>query len=171
MNYKTYTNYYLLWCENPNKKFNNSEISDLYTVANQCSNLGGKSVLQAQLFLEYVLGKDDNWNYNCPIPASLMRKAKAFTNSKKNSLLSVENYLSISPTPAQDYITIQYAKIDAPQSYEVFDLAGKKLFESPFHKDSKQIDISILNGGIYFIVFNLESNRNVTKKLIVATIK
>ncbi|MFN8361109.1 MAG: T9SS type A sorting domain-containing protein [Candidatus Kapaibacterium sp.] len=55
----------------------------------------------------------------------------------------------IYPNPVKDYLTIQQDQIhDNNSRVEVFDLDGKKVFESEYHE---KIDVSMLQSGNYFL--------------------
>jgi Secretion system C-terminal sorting domain len=154
-NYKTFRNYYILWCENPQREFSQSEINDLYSVANQCSNLGGKSVLQAQVFLDYILGQDGNWNTNCPLPASAQRKANQKIKEQLSETKQIdENFeIEISPNPANEQIIITKPKVEGSLNYAIVDLLGNKVLVGYIDKSKYIIDVSNLKNGSYFISF------------------
>jgi Secretion system C-terminal sorting domain len=152
-NYKTFTNYYILWCENPEREFSLNEINDLHAVANQCANLGGKSVIHAQVFLDYITHHDGNWNTSCPIPASALRNA-LLKNKEQiiESKLDDENKrIEISPNPANEHITIKNIYDDELINYEIVDLLGNQVLAGFIGNSNTIVDISNLKNGIYFI--------------------
>lgn len=154
-NIQVFNEYYLLWCENPEREFGQSEINDLYSVANQSSNLGGKSVLQAQVLLDYILHQDGNWNTNCPLPASSQRKA----NQKIKEQLSETNQIDenfkieISPNPANEQIIITKSKVEGILNYVIVDLLSNKVLVGYVDKYKNIIDVRNLKNGSYFISF------------------
>jgi hypothetical protein len=169
-NYKTFTNYYILWCENPEREFSMSEINDLYAVANQCANLGGKSVLQAQVFLDYILHQDGNWNTNCPIPASSLRKA--LQKNKEQLIetdLAEDNFeVEISPNPANDIINLTNLERASLSSFAIIDIIGNQILTANLENSSNLIDVSQFANGIYFINLRYENGKVIIKKLTIA---
>ncbi|MEJ6792947.1 MAG: family 16 glycosylhydrolase [Lacinutrix sp.] len=86
---------------------------------------------------------------------------KVFQNT-----LSVNDYsikaFKVSPNPASDYITISSEeKIDC---IALFDALGNEVFK--LYENSKQIDVSFLDSGMYFLKIN-SGKRIVTKKIII----
>lgn len=72
--------------------------------------------------------------------------------------LSTDNSISISPNPATNFLTIEGKKID---SVIIQDINGKLLIKTA----EKQIDISSLPKGIYFVIVSSANNR-IVKKLV-----
>ncbi|MBP6412451.1 MAG: T9SS type A sorting domain-containing protein, partial [Bacteroidia bacterium] len=167
-NYKTLTKYSILWNENPEREFSITEISDLYSVANQCSNLGGKAVVQAQLFLDYILHQEGSWNSNCPLPASALRKAMLKNKEQRTETkLEDENKrIEISPNPAKEQIAIKNIYDDELINYEIVDLLGNQVLAGFIGNSNNIVDISNLKNGIYFINF-IHNNSIITNNKII----
>lgn len=88
---------------------------------------------------------------------------KVFLN---NSIISESATINvrISPNPAKDYLHISSEKnIDF---IEIVDLSGRSIMKKAINSNESQIDISRLNTGLYFIVFNSENIRSTEKFLV-----
>ena len=73
-----------------------------------------------------------------------------------------ENGLSIYPNPASNLISLE-SKNQVITSIRIFDISGKQLFsETKLNSLNKQVDISNLSKGIYFITLN----NQLTKKFV-----
>lgn len=169
-NYKTFTNCYILWCENPEREFSLNEINNLYAVANQCANLGGKSVIQAQVFLDYILHQEANWNTNCPIPASALRKANLKIKEQLSKRIQIdENFeIELSPNPSNYQLIIKSKVIEFPFAFDIYNILGDKIISWVIKSELEFIDVSAFSNGIYFAKFYLPNNKILTKKLLIA---
>ena len=67
--------------------------------------------------------------------------------------------MSVYPNPAKDRLTIN----GTYNSVEIYDIYGKKVFES---ESKEELNISELSNGIYFININI-SNTITVKKITV----
>lgn len=61
------------------------------------------------------------------------------------------NEITIYPNPTRDIITIDASSNYENMSFEVYDITGKLILTQQSLKASKQIDLSALNSGIYFL--------------------
>ncbi len=138
------------------------------SVGKECPNLGGKAVLQAQLFLEYILNQPANWSTNCTLPQTSFRKTKQVNKPSISNQLYLEDYLTITPNPAADYFKFNFAPMDYPKSVEILDVAGKSIRHTSIINTSNRIDVADLHDGTYLLVFNLASGNKVFKKLFIA---
>jgi hypothetical protein len=71
--------------------------------------------------------------------------------------------LSINPNPATDKILISNTSAQKIQNLLVFDLGGKKVFESPA---VEEINISNYAPGIYFVQLTMESGARVPMRFV-----
>jgi hypothetical protein len=62
---------------------------------------------------------------------------------------TISNTFSVYPNPAKEAISLQNLPLGEKYTYEIWDMTGKKWLENTF--DTKQIDISTLPQGMYFI--------------------
>jgi len=84
---------------------------------------------------------------------------------QENENVQVEIY----PNPATSIFSLQTAVgSQQPEVLMIYDLNGKKLIEQQIPKESEfiEIDVSILQSGLYFVQIHSE-NQTVTKKLII----
>ncbi len=70
---------------------------------------------------------------------------------------------SFAPNPALDYISLYNLKGDR---IEIHDTSGRKHLAATIQSSEKQLDVSVLSSGIYFITVE-SPTRRVTKKLII----
>ncbi|MCI3936993.1 T9SS type A sorting domain-containing protein [Chryseobacterium aahli] len=74
-----------------------------------------------------------------------------------------ENYLTIYPNPARQFININYSNTDKVQDVSIFDASGKKALN--FKNKQSKIDISSLSQGLYYITVDI-NNKTTIKKFI-----
>ena len=70
---------------------------------------------------------------------------------------------SIAPNPAVDNILLSNLK---GKRLVIHDVNGKRIISTSINESEKQLDLSTLSSGIYFITEELAGNR-ITKKLII----
>jgi len=85
--------------------------------------------------------------------------------SKSNSTLSVENVnlikVNLFPNPVKELLTIDIAN-SVLKNVLIYDELGQKLMEST----AKNINVSNLNSGMYFVEISTESGKKIVKKII-----
>ena len=94
---------------------------------------------------------------------SLSVSAQETKQQPKTQETAVIEGLSLYPNPVSNgkvYIT---SKNDLDKEIIIFDVLGKKVFESKFEN---KINISNLNQGVYFITLISNENEKFTKKII-----
>lgn len=62
---------------------------------------------------------------------------------------TISNTFSVYPNPAKEVISLQNLPLNENYTYQIWNMTGKKWLENTF--DTKQIDISTLPQGMYFI--------------------
>lgn len=62
---------------------------------------------------------------------------------------TISNTFSVYPNPAKEVISLQNLPLNENYTYQIWDMTGKKWLENTFN--TKQIDISTLPQGMYFI--------------------
>jgi hypothetical protein len=67
----------------------------------------------------------------------------------------LRNQLNISPNPATEKISINNSSNQKMSNIAVYDLSGKRLFES--NEATQEINISNYTPGIYFVKITMES--------------
>ena len=169
-NHQTFTKYYILWCENPNREFTSIELNDLYTIANQCVNLGGKAVLQAQVFYDYISREPSTWNTNCPVPASALRKANKAVAENINSDIEMPNnfYFTTNCNPCKDNLQFKISNSETLSSLTFTDILGKKITDLIPTYGISNFNISSFTNGVYFLNLRLNSGKFISKKIIIA---
>ncbi len=99
-----------------------------------------------------------------PVPMELIRDIGVFEYDEGTqtniSLANLNNELiySIYPNPASNYLKFDLENLDnKPVTITVLSINGKTLLQKEYHtnndKLSKQLDISMLNKGMYIIYF------------------
>ncbi|MDR0969656.1 MAG: T9SS type A sorting domain-containing protein [Lentimicrobiaceae bacterium] len=73
--------------------------------------------------------------------------------------------LNFYPNPARDNLTIYSTEIKENTTVSVYDLLGKKLFETMMRNENQVVDISMLQAGIYMLKAQT-SNQTFTSKFI-----
>ena len=64
----------------------------------------------------------------------------------------MEDKIHIYPSPAQNFIAIETVLNEHSDIYvDIFDLTGKKIFQTNLNKEKTVVDISFLNSGLYFL--------------------
>ncbi len=116
---------------------------------------------------------DDNipqsgyWNYF----NILFYDFRLFTSSTNNSLWFRDDILTsipnpeiiikdkalIYPNPANDIITLRLDSQIKEGTFVIFDINGRKLINGRVNGNQKDIDLSILNSGVYIIVLKYDS--------------
>ncbi|MEW5676880.1 T9SS type A sorting domain-containing protein [Flavobacterium enshiense] len=100
---------------------------------------------------------DIYFDYNVPIVTN--------TVTTQISVLSTSNFLknnfSVYPNPATNYITIEN-KESLDFEYEILDVNGKQLVKGT-NADSRQVDVSSLQKGFYFISIKANQGKSVYK--------
>ncbi len=74
--------------------------------------------------------------------------------------------INIYPNPATDYIHISFENM-LFISYSIIDIKGEMLISNKHHDLSENINVSMLNPGIYIIKINVARNKEITKLFIV----
>ena len=84
-----------------------------------------------------------------------------------SSLITTGNGLSIFPNPNTGKFVVETGLNSNQSSVEVFDVVGKKVYESILNSTHTEIDISSQPGGIYLVqVTELASGARLIKKLL-----
>ncbi len=66
------------------------------------------------------------------------------------------------PNPASDFITLEKTdEFEKDYKLELIDLSGKVFLSEKFNENKKQLGLSALTNGVYFI--NVKSNNNIVK--------
>lgn len=166
-NYQSFTKNYIAWYENANYKYTAAELNEINTVANQCANTGGTTVLKAQLFAKHILNSSTVWNTNCPIPASAQRKTKDIT--KENTLeMPVDFYFSLACNPCEGAINYKIANRQFVASLLLTDILGNNIRELNTLEGLNNLLIEEFKSGVYFLNLKLISGKLITKKLVIA---
>jgi hypothetical protein len=84
-------------------------------------------------------------------------------NLAQNIVVSQNNPYSIFPNPAIDMISIEANK---EIFVEITELSGRKLISKIVNPNDKQINISQLSAGIYFLIMN-DTDKKYSQKIIV----
>lgn len=73
--------------------------------------------------------------------------------------------LSLSPNPVADFVTVQAEGIVGGR-IRIVDILGNIVHSSDFNS-VKKLNLSDYKNGIYFLTVQSESNKGITKKLVV----
>lgn len=87
--------------------------------------------------------------------------------SIKEENLNLERLISVYPSPARDVLTIKFSEIDLINNKPVvfYNILGEKVMSMRLNKaELNKINISTLSAGIYFVRYESESGKMVTKK-------
>ena len=91
------------------------------------------------------------------------KATNAFTTSETASISDNEtSFFNIYPNPSKGYLTIKSTK---KIKIEITNILGKKIYPSFKVFNSKTIDLTRLNNGVYFIKIN-DEKKTITKKII-----
>ena len=75
--------------------------------------------------------------------------------------IEISSSIYVYPNPAQNYITIE--GLTTNTNYQIIDISGKIILSGKILNDSKQLDVSTLINGIYF----LKVDTNTIRKVII----
>ena len=87
--------------------------------------------------------------------------AYEFGTSVSVDELDLEQAITIHPNPSRNWIQIE-AGSNTIEKYSLFDQQGRSLING----QAKEVDISALNAGIYFLNIYLKNGRSTVKKFI-----
>lgn len=77
-----------------------------------------------------------------------------------------ENFISIYPNPAFDFIYIETKNISLPVTLEINDITGRLMLEKTIElKEQSQMNISSLTSGIYFVTLKTKTQEFTAKVL------
>ncbi|MFT5238810.1 MAG: hypothetical protein ACI9M9_002425 [Flavobacteriaceae bacterium] len=83
-----------------------------------------------------------------------------------NNILGISDHqkksFTITPNPVKTEMNIKLLNNSKPNNIIVYDLSGKKIMNFKYEKD---IDVSMLGAGIYFLTIEID-NENIIKKFI-----
>lgn len=99
----------------------------------------------------------------------------AFTvNFEVTGILSEPEFdkpeLNVYPNPAEDFLRIQYqVASNSKASFELINLVGARVFQQNLDANANEleIDLSDLNGGVYFYTLKVDGEVNISKKLVI----
>lgn len=77
--------------------------------------------------------------------------------------LELRNNFCIYPNPANDFLNISIPENFKTNSFSICDISGKLLLEENYIEDSKEVDISDFDKGIYIIIFSSENEQFIKK--------
>ena len=165
-NYQSFTKNFIKWSDNANYKFTSTELNEITTVANQCDNLGGITVLKAQLFSKHILNTTSIWNTNCPIPATAQRKAKAIVKEKTIEMPD-DFYFSLTCNPCQEILNFKIANSLLISSLVLTDILGKEVSKLTISEGLNSIPVNTIKNGVYTLTLKLNSGKTICKKLVI----
>jgi hypothetical protein len=109
--------------------------------------------------------------FNIKIPASVTDTVVEFNGQEYRTLSSIESQSSknkgieIFPIPAGNKLEIEIDPGISIRNFHITDLSGKIIHSMEYTNNS--IDLQGIDPGTYLIVFNLNCNRTITKRIIV----
>lgn len=108
------------------------------------------TILEQNAFLSFV--KTDEYQSPCGIVG---------TNEQKQ----IDNSISFSPNPANDYISIHAPDFSDKANYQIYNSSGLRLMEGEIKLSKTYIDISSLPRGVYFVRLQNQNTVEVMKML------
>ena len=110
---------------------------------------------------------DGNGNYlqltDTNLDNNLASSWTASNTSLSNEIFPEDNYFSISPNPAQNFIQLEAKqKIDA---VEIYDLNGRKILTLTSNTTKLKLDVSTYLSGVYFVKI-ISEEKTAIKKII-----
>ena len=131
-------------------------------------------VNNTNLSIPFTFQTDDSWTNDLELIAFVQnKKTKEVLNTAKVQLsnstglekVKVLNNVKIYPNPASNWLYIS-DKDNTIKKVMIKDIAGKNILQINDFKNKRQIDISALEKGIYFIEMISNDNKLLIKKLI-----
>jgi hypothetical protein len=107
-------------------------------------------------------GYDDNQD-NIPEFTEPMQIEKNVTSNPED-LIFEKSEISIFPNPSKGFITISPGNSFLPLNFEIVNFNGSIVYQGSIDSDMQQVDLSILQKGIYLIRFHLK-DKIYSKKL------
>ncbi|MFK7948104.1 MAG: T9SS type A sorting domain-containing protein, partial [Saprospiraceae bacterium] len=97
----------------------------------------------------------------CQTPMSLVNSVDCdFTNSTDNYLIS--ELINIFPNPVSNILTIE-SQINKPLAFFITDVTGRVLINGDLKQSRKEVDLSMLSSGFYFLSIHRENLIYTTK--------
>tara|TARA_R110002012_G_scaffold64308_1_gene169026 strand:- start:14113 stop:15783 length:1671 start_codon:yes stop_codon:yes gene_type:complete len=78
---------------------------------------------------------------------------------------NLNTFVNLYPNPADSYIHISLPETDVKASMTIYDMLGKRIYQSQISNSNTKLDISDFQSGIYLMHFKL-GNKTQIKKLI-----
>ena len=73
--------------------------------------------------------------------------------------------ISVAPNPSTEYVNIQFSGVEQLQ-LKMVDALGNVITREVL-TSSRKLNVSDLNSGIYFLVFEAPGSKSITRKLVV----
>ncbi len=145
--------------------FTNTEISDLYGLANLCPQTNGEIIFAARSLYNYVTQLDEHFSYACGNNLARGIKKVDMATAKFGV-----NAISIYPNPAKDNFSIKFpASTKGINTIKVLDMFGKTIIQQNTISGTQHINITqTLATGIYTVqITNSVTGKTETQKLII----
>ncbi len=155
---------YCNWLLDSNYVFSVAEIENLKLVAAHCPALYGDAVGIARTLLIGVVGDETTYEPNCNEANTAMRKA--FQIKKQKSINPLEEMITISPNPANDFLNI-VGNEQSIRKIAIMDLNGKNVLEKLIPVGEISVDLSAIQSGVYYYSVKINNQIESYGKLIV----
>lgn len=144
--------------EHPFCKFYNSGYSD--------ADKKGPAVYTSRALLRGIDNQRQEYMHDCEKVFPISISNRETENQKSNSIANIETSYSITPNPANSFVTIVH-KGDF-NLIQISEMNGRVVFESALNtnENSETFDFSMLSNGIYIVSLIAESKTERLKLII-----
>jgi beta-glucanase (GH16 family) len=146
---------------------------NLYYQLNITNGINGTNEFQLPFYLILNLAVGGDWpgypDATTVFPAEMKIDYVRVYKDQLEAALS-ENELgniSVSPNPTSGILTIVNSSESKLIAYKVFSLDGKLKQNATLEINQKEIDLSTLENGVYFLKLTNELNQEITQKIII----
>ncbi|MEN9918220.1 MAG: hypothetical protein RL662_656 [Bacteroidota bacterium] len=89
-----------------------------------------------------------------------LRSATISNNSITNMDTNLSEPISVYPTPAEDFVTVEMAE---NSTFKIFDLNGKQISSGNLDKGTNTINLTEMTSGIYLLITEYDNMQTTTK--------
>ncbi len=146
------------------KGLSTQQLNQLAQIAAQCPLEGGNAVYEARDFLALIAGKLSDYD-----DENLCYGNQHIARGIENTFGSEqEEGIIVFPNPASRSLNLLVpASVETPLLFQLYDLSGRLVLEAQLRTNEAIIDISLLDGGLYFYEINAAGDSLIRGKVMI----
>lgn len=113
----------------------------------------------------YVLMSSSSLDYDPSVGSVLWIDDVSVITTGVEEVAGATNDVVIFPNPSNGIFSIQYQN-NAPQSIEIYNVVGEKIYSTISNKETHDIDISLFPKGVYFVKLD-DGEKVIAKKIVI----